>query len=326
VILERGTLEPRIYPATLDGSLDGEPVLFSPERWEQVKDAQRSTVAAQMLLNPVAGNEAVFQASWFKSYDVRPTILNIYITCDPSMGRAHSSDRTAIAVIGVDAADNRYLLDGVRHRMPLSERYSHLARFHKRWSKEIGCSLVAVGYERYGMQSDLEVIEEWQRRDGYQFPIKELNFSRDNLHAKPMRVRRLEPDFRKGKFFLPAVVWNPNVTGGIGSLAYWSIAEDSDPNHRAGQILYRPYKGPSKNQLNAEETGQGYRIATPIKQIDEDRSVYDLTRCLFEEMLFFPFGSHDDLVDAVSRIYDFKPVPALGQVESDMLEPPEDNG
>jgi hypothetical protein len=44
-----------------------------------VKDAQRSTVAAQMLLNPVAGNEAVFQAAWFKSYDLRPTILNVYI-------------------------------------------------------------------------------------------------------------------------------------------------------------------------------------------------------------------------------------------------------
>jgi hypothetical protein len=116
------------------------------------------------------------------------------------------------------------------------------------------------------------------------------------------------------------------VAEGIGSLAYWSTAENNDPAHRAGQIVYRPYKGPSKNQLNAEETGQGYRIATPIKQIAEDRSVYDLTRCLFEEMLFFPFGSHDDLVDAMSRIYDLKPVPAMGQVESDMLEPPEDNG
>jgi hypothetical protein len=209
-----------------------------------------------MLLNPVAGSEAVFQASWFKSYDVRPTILNIYITCDPSMGRAHSSDRTAIAVIGVDTADNRYLLDGVRHRMPLSERYSHLARFHKRWSEEIGVQSVIVGYERYGMQSDVEVIEEWQRRDNYTFPITELNFTRDNLHAKPMRVRRLEPDFRKGRFYLPAVVWNPNVPDSVGGLAYWSIADEEDPAHRAGQIIYRPYKGPSKNQLNAEATGR----------------------------------------------------------------------
>jgi hypothetical protein len=42
-------------------------------------------------------------------------------------------------------------------------------------------------------------------------------------------------------------------------------------------------------------------------------------------MLFFPFGNKDDLVDAVSRIYDFKPVPAV-PYESHMLEPPEDNG
>jgi hypothetical protein len=73
VILERGTLKPRIYPATEDGTLDGKPVLMTEERWAQVRDAQRSTVSAQMLLNPIAGNEAVFEASWFKPYEIRPT-------------------------------------------------------------------------------------------------------------------------------------------------------------------------------------------------------------------------------------------------------------
>jgi len=87
------------------------------------------------------------------------------------------------------------------------------------------------------------------------------------------------------------------------SKACWSIAEKSDPAHRAGQIVYRAYKGPSKNQLNAEATGQGYRIVTPIKQIDEDRSVYDLKRCLFAEMLFFPFAIKDALFNAVIRLY-----------------------
>jgi hypothetical protein len=321
VILERGTLKARVYPATVDGLLDGDPVLLSPERWEQVKDAQRSTVAAQMLLNPVAGNEAVFQAAWFKPYDVRPTTLNVYIMCDPSEGRAHSSDRTAIAVIGVDSADNRYLLDGVRHRMPLSERYGYLKKFHKKWSDDIGIQSVKVGYEKYGMQADLEVIKEWQNRDGYHFNIEELKFPREGLHSKPHRIRRLEPDFRNGRFYLPAVVWNPNVPDGVGGLAYWSIADADDPAHRLGQIVYRPYKGPTRNQLAAEKTGQSYRIIPAIKQIDEDRNVYDVTRALMEEMVFFPFSPKDDLVDALSRLYDLQPVKA-GKYESAMLELP----
>ena len=241
--------------------------------------------------------------------------------CDPSEGRSHSSDRTAIAVVGVDRAGNRYLLDGVRHRMPLSERYSHLARFNRKWGNEIGVTSVVTGYEKYGMQADLEVIKEWQERDKEYFAITPLNFPREGLHAKPQRVRRLEPDFRKGRFYLPAVVWNPNVPEGIGGMAYWSIAEANDPAHRLGQIVYRPYKGPSRQQVAAAKSDQNYRIVVPIKAIDEDRNVYDVTRALMEEMLFFPFSPKDDLVDALSRLYDLEPKSAT-QYSAGDIEPP----
>ena len=171
------------------------------------------------------------------------------------------------------------------------------------------------------MQNDLEVIQEWQERDKDYFAIEELNYPREGLHAKPHRVSRLEPDFRKGRFYLPAVVWNPNVPDGIGGLAYWSIADDDDPAHRLGQIVYRPYKGPSKQQVLAAKSDQSYRIVTPIKAIDEDRNVYDVTRALMEEMLFFPFSPKDDLVDALSRLYDLEPKSAIAY-EAGMIEPP----
>ena len=58
VVIERKSLKPRIYPATHDGTMSGEPVFLSQERWDQIKRDQRSTVSAQMLLNPSAGNEA----------------------------------------------------------------------------------------------------------------------------------------------------------------------------------------------------------------------------------------------------------------------------
>src|SRR5262249_11793933 len=123
IVMDRGSLKPRIHPATHDGTLNGKPVFISQERWDQLKNDQRSTVSAQMLLNPIAGNEATFSSLWLKPYDVIPAVLNVYILVDPSMGVTERSDRSAIPVIGVDQGGNKYLLDGVCHRMKLSERW-----------------------------------------------------------------------------------------------------------------------------------------------------------------------------------------------------------
>ena len=57
VVIERKSLKPRIYPATDDGTMAGTPVFLTQERWEQIKRDQRSTVSAQMLLNPSAGSQ-----------------------------------------------------------------------------------------------------------------------------------------------------------------------------------------------------------------------------------------------------------------------------
>jgi hypothetical protein len=334
IVLERGTLKARVYPATDDGTLEGEPVLLPPERWAQVKDAQRSTINAQMLLNPIAGNEAIFRAEWFKPYEIRPTILNVYIMVDPSKGRTKRSDRTAIAVVGVDVAGNRYFLDGVRHRMSFSERWGHLKRLYEKWSSSTGVQMVRVGYERYGAQIDDEIILERQQREGVEFAFDELNWPREGEHSKDDRIGRLEPDFRHGRFLLPAVVYHPHIKdelgrSGEGGLCFWRVWTQADHDaaakrgeptkHNVGQIVYRPYRGPTKQQLTCEKTGQGYRIATPIKAIDEDRNVYDVTRALMEEMKFFPFSPKKDLVDATSRLYDLEPKPAL-QHESEHAE------
>lgn len=303
ILLERGTLKARIYPATEDGTLNGDPVFMSDERWKEVKDAQRSTVNAQMLLNPIAGAAATFKAKYLKTYEVRPTILNVYILVDPSKGRAKRSDRTAIAVIGVDVAGNRYLLDGVRHRMKLSERWQTLKNLHQKWSREPGVQMVQVGYEVYGMQTDVEtIIEEYMIRDGYEFGIEELNWPYEGQHSKGDRIGRLEPDMRKGRWYLPAVVWNPNVAiSNKEFLSLWS------PHEAEQKIEYRPYEGLTKLQRAAEATGQKYRIVEALRRVDEDGNVYDVTRAFIEEALFHPFAPHDDFIDAASRLYDLQP-------------------
>lgn len=318
VLLERKTLKERRYPATEDGTLDGPLVFLSEKRWKEILNTQRTTVSAQMLQNPLAGKEQLFRVEWFKSYEIRPTILNVYIMVDPSKGGTVRSDRTAMAVIGVDVAGNRYLLDGVRHRMQLTERWENLKRLYEKWSREIGVQICIVGYERYGAQTEDEVIKLWQERDGLSFELKELSWPREGGHSKKDRVGRLEPDIRQGRFYMPALVYHPHIKDAHGAagrdgVCWWNVAAEKDgsgnPIKGSERVVYRPYTAPSRSQEQCLNTGQGYRVVKPIRARDEDGNIYDVTRALMEELTLFPLAPKDDLVDAASRLYDMEPRP-----------------
>lgn len=285
-MLDMGAVKPRIYPATDDGTRDGNPVFLPKEVWEEKKKTQiASVLAAQMLQNPAAGNNALFQKDWLRFQDVRPATLNVYILCDPASSKKRGSDRTAIAVIGLDAAGNKWLLDGYHHRMSLSERYLAIKGLRKTWVNMPGVQVVRIGYERYGSTSDLEYFEEAMRRDKDLFDMTELAWPREGGGSKGDRVQRLEPDFRNGRFFLSSVV-----------------------------------QSETKKQAEMRQRGQSFRIFSPVKRKDENGNLYSLNKNFIEEYLVFPFGAHDDFIDAVSRIYDIEAAPALIINERD-LEP-----
>ena len=122
-------------------------------------------------------------------------------------------------------------------------------------------------------------------RDRDEFQITELAWPREGPGSKIDRVQRLEPDFRNGRFFLPAVV-----------------------------------KEPTKAQKRMAEQGQSFRVFTPTQGRDEEGRLYSLNKNLLEEYLTFPFCVHDDLIDACSRIYDMDPQPPI-MVDASTLEP-----
>lgn len=315
VLISNKVVTPRIYPATEDGKLDGAPVFISQQRWDEKKNIQRSTVAAQMLQNPLAGQENTFYVEWFTPYEVRPRTINVYIMADPSKGGSATSDRTAIAVVGVDTAGNKYLLDGYRHRMTLSQRWVALRDLYRRWTRQPGVAFVKVGYERYGQQTDQEYFEERMQIEGQSsnFPITELNWVKEGKQSKKDRVERLEPDFRNGRFHIPALVHEV----GKGK-CLWSI------NKETQNVALTPLQALTRKMQMAMNEGESSRIASPLLRRDEDGNLYDVTRALMEEMTFFPFAPKDDLVDAVSRIYDMEPLPPtlfiVAPAEDDMPE------
>jgi len=305
-ILERSILKPRIYPGSDDGTPTGNPVMMTIDRWNEKLKTQRSTFSAQMLQNPMAGSEQVFRPEWFESrWEVRPATLNVYIMADPSAGRTRSSDNTAIAVVGVGKGGARYFLDGYCHRMSLTERWQKLRALYRKWKAMPGVKLVKVGYERYGMQADLEFFQLEMQRAGEAFAIEEIAWPREGGHSKWSRIERLEPDIRDGRFYFPALI----SVKGEGD-CYWHMAanDGSSGDGTRNHVVTIPFKGPSRAMRAAKEAGRDAHVVRGLRRKDADGEVYDLTRMLIDELLYFKFAPHDDLADATSRFYDMQPV------------------
>lgn len=287
-ILKQGSAKARVYPATEDGTEDGKPVLFSPEVWAKKKQDQPHTVAAQLLCDPLAANQRMFDVSKLKTYEIRPRTLMAYIMCDPQRSNKPESDHTAIAVIGVDHGGNKYLLDGIDHHATLSERWRWIRDLWEKWVQEPGIMGVHVGYERFGAQSDLQYFEEQMRQEKQSFEIVELEWPRDGSKSKVDRVQRLTPDVERGRFYLPYPTDDNRLTS---------------------------------KQRETLSQGFVYLISQPIERLDENRKKYDLTERFKMQISMFPFGGKDDLIDAVSRIYDMSPVTPI-IYDQDSLEPP----
>lgn len=300
-IMERGSLTPRIYPATEDGTPHGKPVFLSQLALDTIRRDQPSAIfAAQQLMNPAAGLEAMFRKEWPRFTDIRPATLNVYIMCDPASSRKKGSDRTAILVIGVDANRNRYLLDGYAHKMGLAERWQKLRDLYRKWSAAPGVQSVQVGYERYGMRDAMEHFEERQEVEKIAFPIMELAWPAEGGNAKYDRIQRLEPDFRAGR---------------------WYFAEDPvrEVTLDDNTTIEVPIEE-TRNQKAVREAGQGYRVMRPIRALDHEGNVYSLAKLFFDEFVVYPYVTHDDVLDCASRLYDMDPNPPV-IIEERALEP-----
>lgn len=269
-ILDRGVVKSRIYAATDNGTPDGKPVFLSDKEWQAKKREMGPYIlACQMLLNPIAGSEQDLKPEWVRTWEVRPHTLNVYILADPADSKEKGTSNTAMAVIGLDSAHNKYLLDGCCHKMNLKERWEMLKGLHKKWTAEPGIQGVYVGYEKYGMQADIQHFNQMMEIEQYFFNIEELSWTRDNVNTKDDRIRRLVPDLSSWRFFFP-------------------------------------YEGDkTKRQREAEERGQGYLCSKPIKRIDHERKLYNVTQwMLANEYMLFPATTQKDFLDVMSRIYD----------------------
>lgn len=194
-MMERGTFKARIYPATVDGTVDGEPVLLTREQLAaKRRDMGPYTFACQMLQDPKGDETQGFRRDWLRY--CKPTDgtgMNKYILVDAASGKRKSNDYTAVWVIGLGEDKNYYALEVVRDRLNLTQRAALVIRLHRKWKP------TQVRYEKYGLMADIEHIQSVQDNENYRFEITEVAGSLN----KNDRIKRLIPMCEQGKFYLP---------------------------------------------------------------------------------------------------------------------------
>jgi phage terminase large subunit-like protein len=203
-VMERGTLQPRLYPATHDGKVEGEPVYLTREELAtKRRDMGPYVFGAQMLQDPTADEKQGFKKEWILHATSTKRGKNVVIVCDPASSKKKDSDYTAMWALGLGADQNVYVLDMLRDRLSLTERADTLFAWHRKWRPQ------AVGYERYGLMADIEHFQDRMQREEYRFEITEVG----GAMAKPDRIRRLIPWFEQGRIYIPPTMAKTNYEG-----------------------------------------------------------------------------------------------------------------
>lgn len=204
-MISRGSVKARLHPATKEGTYPGTPVLMSEKTLaDKRRDMGLYTFGSQMLQDPTADKNQGFKREWLRSYSKAAAEgMNKYLLCDPANAKKKESDYTTMGVIGLGTDENYYLLDGIRDRLNLTERADALFALHRRWRPN------GVGYEQYGMQSDIQYFETVMEDENYRFSITPLG----GQIAKHDRIRKLVPIFEAGRFFLPEVLKKVDYEG-----------------------------------------------------------------------------------------------------------------
>lgn len=241
-LIRREAVKLRLYAATVDGSFDGEPVLWSRETLkEKIKSMGVYVASCQLFNKPIMEGEETFSEDWIEWWTPkRLNRMNVYITVDAASSKKLGSDYTVMVVWGLGADKNYYVIDMVHDKLDLGERARRLFKLHAEYKP------ILVGYERYGMQGDIEYIKEKMSTEQYRFRIVELG----GAMPKNDRIKRLQPLFQDHRIYIPEKL-----------------------------------------------------IRTSVKE----KRAYDLTQVfLQDEYLQFPYMTHDDILDCMSRICDEK--------------------
>ena len=179
---------------------DRKPAYLSDEKFAFFKQTLSPKVfALQILLDPSQAKdpaEVGFNHEWIDYWDPDDMALyamNKYILVDPAGPNPESNSHYAQWVVALGADKRIRVLDIVRDKYDLEERWNSVFDAVTKWDP------LKVGYEKYGLQSDIEHFKYRMRELNQIFNIVELGGGQ----SKDGRIGWLIPPFRDRRILFP---------------------------------------------------------------------------------------------------------------------------
>jgi PBSX family phage terminase large subunit len=160
-----------------------------------------------------SGGGEELNRNWFVRHEgyepEQVRMMNKYIIVDPARTKNENSDYTSMILVGLNHDNHRYVLDMVRDKLNLSERWEAMRRMHIKWKPQ------NVYYKKTGAEAEIEAFQLFMHDSQYRFKITSLVESA-NAESKVGRIRRIIPDLQSGRWLFPKtaykLTWDGNDT------------------------------------------------------------------------------------------------------------------
>jgi predicted phage terminase large subunit-like protein len=173
------------------------PERYSADSAERIKRAVGPRVwNALYQQNPVPDTGSYYTNEMFHYYDDRPRRLRIYAAFDLAVSKADRADFTVGIVVGVDKAQDIYILDLVRGRWDANEIVDQLLKVHKIYQPD------AIGVERGTIQLALKPFMDKRLREEGVFDLH-LKLLTPGKRDKEARGRNIQGRMKQGRVFWP---------------------------------------------------------------------------------------------------------------------------
>lgn len=207
------------YDVMVKKVVDEEGKVLFPKKFSQIFDTEKKTwtvdptgksldyidylkkslppaeFSAQYLNEPIDEENQIFKPSYFQYYTGRKDDLYRVLTVDLAIAEGKVNDKTSMVVTGMSNDRKIYVLDYLAGKWPVHGIIENLFDMQRKWNPN------AVGLETTGFQRVLKwALEREMGLRRIFFPIEELR-SPIVGNAKEMRIKSMEPFYRRGDVF-----------------------------------------------------------------------------------------------------------------------------